>query len=79
MSQTEEPTAQWFDHDYWGPGGVDVAGRWGKSGACGRGVPYATTGAPVPSGQAGGVRKISTGRKHRGSSSDDLARSEAKP
>ncbi len=59
----------WFDHAYWGPGGVDIS-RWGNF--CGRGIRYATTGAPVASGTKGVVRKISTGRKHRGSASDDL-------
>jgi hypothetical protein len=39
--------ATWFDHDYWGPGGVDIS-RWGNF--CGRGIRYATTGAPVASG-----------------------------
>lgn len=46
---------------------------WGNG--CGAGVAYADTGAPIASRQAGGVRKISTGRKHRGSSSADMERS----
>jgi hypothetical protein len=53
----------------------DVA-TWGNT--CARGAPYAETGAPIPAGQAGGVRKISTGRKSRGSAADDLARQEAR-
>lgn len=69
---SEEEMKEWFDHSYWGPGGVDVAGRWGKnSSACGRGAAYANTGAPVPAGTKGVVRKISTGRKHRGLASDN--------
>jgi hypothetical protein len=39
-------------------------------GGCYQGIPYATTGAPVPAGTKAVVRKISTGRKHRGMSSD---------
>ena len=47
---------------------------WG--GECARGVRYADTGVPVRSGTRGVVRKITKGRKHRGSVADDLARSE---
>ncbi len=46
---------------------------WGSE--CGRGIRYKDMG-PTTSGQKGAVRKISTGRKERGSSADDLARSE---
>lgn len=49
---------------------------WGST--CAAGAAYADTGAPVASGQAGGVRKISTGRKHRGSAADDLERQETR-
>lgn len=38
-----------------------------------RGIPYKETGAPVASGKAGQVRKISSGRKkYRGMSSDGV-------
>jgi hypothetical protein len=50
---------------------------WGRE--CGRGIPYKNTGAPVASGTKGVVRKISTGRKHRGSASDDLYGKEPPP
>ncbi len=46
---------------------------WGAE--CGRGIRYKDMG-PVRDGQAGAVRKISTGRKERGSSSGDLAKQE---
>jgi hypothetical protein len=45
-----------YDEKYWGPGGVDVAGRWGGKMHMSRGCSYA---------EAPG-RKISTGRKARG-------------
>ena len=51
-----------------------VVSTWGPF--CGRGMGYATTGAPVASGTKGVVRKISTGRKARGSASDDFDRQE---
>ena len=69
--------------NYWGPGlstkpparnPYDIH-TWGSE--CARGISYAETGAPVAAGTKGVVRKISTGRKARGSSSDDLARQEA--
>ena len=72
-----DPCDDWFDHNYWGPDGVQPAARWG--GACGRGVAYAVTGAPVASGTKGVVRKISVGRKARGSAADDLERHEVTP
>jgi hypothetical protein len=62
-----------YDVDYWGPGGVDIA-RWGLE--CARGIRYADKGSPAPAGTKGVERKISTGRKYRGLSSDDLARQE---
>lgn len=67
-------TDQPYDQEYWGPGGIDLS-RWGNS--CKRGVQYHVTGAPVASGTAGVVRKISTGRKtdkdgKRRTVSDDL-------
>jgi len=57
-----------FDLAYWRPGGINVS-RWGS--ACGRGSPYKDLG-PTIDGQAGAVRKISTGRKARGMASDSL-------
>lgn len=57
-----------YDRAYWGPGGIDLS-RWGNE--CKRGLRYADTGAPVASGTKGVERKISTGRKARGSASDD--------
>jgi len=42
---------------------------WGA--ACGRGAQYKDMG-PVTDGEKGAVRKISSGRKHRGMSSDGL-------
>jgi hypothetical protein len=65
MSHPDEP----FDRRYWGEQGIEI-GRWGRG--CARGIQYATTGAPVASGTAGVVRKISTGRKHRGMASDTV-------
>jgi hypothetical protein len=67
-------TDQPYDQEYWGPGGIDLS-RWGNS--CKRGAQYHVTGAPVASGTAGVVRKISTGRKtdkdgKRRLASDDL-------
>jgi hypothetical protein len=58
-----------FDEKYWGPKGIDLS-RWGNE--CRRGIRYIETGAPVQSGKAGQVRKISSGRKHRGMSSDGV-------
>jgi hypothetical protein len=49
---------------------------WGPE--CQRGLRHKETGAPAPAGTKGVVRKISTGRKHRGLSSDDLAKAEAR-
>ncbi len=46
---------------------------WGSS--CARGIKYKDLG-PVVDGQKNAVRKISTGRKQRGSASDDLQRKE---
>jgi hypothetical protein len=48
---------------------------WGPE--CGRGMPYKNTGV-VTDGAANQRRSISSGRKHRGSSFDDLAKSEAR-
>jgi hypothetical protein len=59
-----------FDRGYWGDK-IDIS-RWGS--ACGRGVAYKDTGAPVASGTKAQVHKISTGRKSRGSSSDDYGK-----
>ena len=50
---------------------------WGPE--CGRGIRYKGTGAPVASGRKGVVRKISTGRKHRGMASQDLYGQEPPP
>lgn len=41
---------------------------------CCRGIAYKDTGAPAAAGTKGQVRKISTGRKARGSASDDFAK-----
>jgi hypothetical protein len=58
-----------FDQKYWGEKGIDLC-KWGSE--CARGLRYIKTGAPVESGKAGQVRKISSGRKHRGMSSDGM-------
>jgi hypothetical protein len=58
-----------FDAKYWGPLGIDLS-KWGNE--CRRGIRYIETGAPVASGKAGQVRKISSGRKHRGMASDGV-------
>jgi hypothetical protein len=51
---------------------------WGP--ACGRGMSYATTGAPVAAGTKAVVRKISTGRKqYRGMASDGYDAVQARP
>ena len=63
-----------FDLNFW-PGGVDLS-RWGNE--CKRGLRYADTGTAVASGTAGVVRKISTGRKERGSASDGYDRQQAR-
>jgi hypothetical protein len=47
-----------FDKAYWGEEGIDIS-RW-KGGECARGVRYIETGAPVKSGTAGQVRKMSS-------------------
>ena len=60
--------SQPYDEQYWGPGGIDLS-RWGK-GECMRGCQYQVRGAAPPAGTKGQVRKISTGRKERGSSAD---------
>jgi hypothetical protein len=50
---------------------------WGPE--CARGIRYADTSTHVPAaGTKGVIRKISTGRKARGSASADLARSQAR-
>jgi hypothetical protein len=54
-------TDQPFDRAYWGPGGIKIS-AWDQF-HCRRGADYHETGAPVESGRAGTVRKISTGRK----------------
>jgi hypothetical protein len=54
-------TDQFHDVGYWGPGGIEVS-RWDHF-HCRRGADYHEVGAPVESGKAGTVRKISTGRK----------------
>ena len=67
---------EWFDHEYWEPGGVDI-NRWGR-GEVARGCAYKVTGAEVAAGTAGVRRSITSGRKsHRGMASDDLARKTA--
>ncbi len=48
---------------------------WGPE--CGRGMPYKNTGVTTD-GAANQRRSISSGRKHRGSATDDLAKSEAR-
>ena len=58
-----------FDKSYWGPNGPDIS-QWNRS-ECGRGINYAAQGIPVASGTKGVIRKISTGRKHRGMASDN--------
>jgi len=55
------------DEGYWGPGVVDVAGRWGGHFHLQQGASYHTSG--VDYGGPGQVRKISVGRKARGYSS----------
>ena len=62
------PTGWPYDTDFWGPGGIDMR-RFGPE--CARGIRYKETGAPVDAGTPGQVRKISSGRKTRGLSSDD--------
>lgn len=57
----------WFDHRYWGPGGVDIS-RW-KGSELARGVKYRDHG-PVTDGAKGAVRKLGGSRKSRGMSSD---------
>jgi hypothetical protein len=59
-----------YDHKYWGENGIDIMGRWGKSGL-GQGLVYIPVGAPVPDGSKGQVRKFSSGRKARHLSSDE--------
>lgn len=62
-----------FDERFWSQFGIPARIRidlWGA--ACQRGLQYAVTGAPVASGTAGVVRKISTGRKSRGMASDGV-------
>jgi hypothetical protein len=66
-----------YDLNYWGPGGVDIS-RWSGKVHMMRGADYHDTGAPVASGIAGTVRKISTGRKERGSASDSYDRQQAR-
>lgn len=61
-----------YDHTYW-KDGIQIW-KWGN--ACARGLPYKVTGAPVAAGTKGVERKISTGRKHRGSAAADLERKE---
>lgn len=54
------------DAGYWGPDGVDVAGRWNKP-EMRRGCNYHTTSTHIAvDGTPNQVRKISTGRKARG-------------
>ncbi len=61
-----------YDEKYWGPGSIDIS-RWHKV-ECMRGCSYHSTGAPSQSGAKNQVRKISTGRKERGSAFDDYER-----
>jgi len=57
------PSAEWFDHKYWGPGGLDIS-RWGAE--CQRGIRHHTTGAPMPTGTKGVVRKDQHGTQGAG-------------
>jgi hypothetical protein len=52
------------DEGYWGPGGVQVAQRWGGNVHMMRGCDYHVSG--TVHGGPGQVRKFSTGRKARG-------------
>ena len=52
------------DEKYWGPGGVDIAGRWGDKTHMRRGCDYHVSG--TDHGGPGQVRKISQGKKARG-------------
>jgi coproporphyrinogen III oxidase-like Fe-S oxidoreductase len=66
---TDEP----FDRRYWGDK-IDIS-RWSYE--CARGINYhQTAGQIMPSGP-GAIRKISTGRKARGSASDGYDRQQA--
>jgi hypothetical protein len=65
-----------FDRAYWGPNGPDIS-RW-KGAELRRGMRYIETGAPVASGTKGQVRKISAGRKARGSAADSFERLEGR-
>lgn len=66
-----------YDKGYWGPGGVDVAGRWGDNFHMRRGCEYHVSGTDT--GKSGAVRKISTGRKARGYASSTDGRIAAVP
>ena len=61
-----------FDEKYWGPGGIDLS-RWGRGEVC-RGARYKDLG-PTTDGAANQRRSISSGRKSRGSSANDLEKS----
>ena len=58
-----------FDLGYWGPGGVNVSGRWTGFNLQ-RGCDYKNVG-PTTDGAKDQRRSISSGRKARGMSSDD--------
>jgi hypothetical protein len=53
------------------PGDIST---WGLE--CGRGIRYAVLGSPVAAGTKAVMRKISTGRKHRGMASDGAVKTE---
>jgi hypothetical protein len=58
-----------YDELYWGQTGIDLS-RWGSE--CARGIRYKDLGV-VQDGQAGAIRKISTGRKkYRGMASESI-------
>lgn len=64
-----------WDERYWGQFGIPARCQphaWGYE--CQRGLQYHSTGAAVASGTAGVVRKLSVGRKARGSSFNDYER-----
>jgi hypothetical protein len=57
-----------YDEAFYGPGGIDSS-KW--AGHCMMGAQYKDNG-PSRDGAANQVRKISSGRKHRGMASDGL-------
>ena len=63
-----------YDQSYWGPGGIDLAVGPGRGS---RGARYRDVG-PTTDGAKNQRRSISSGRKSRGLSSDDLEKRERK-